>query len=220
MTGREEMKKLSSVLARRRQEERQERKDRILEAAKIVFFRGGYLGATVRDIALEAELSTGLIYHYFAGKDAVYGKVCEEAFGVLLDVMKSTDLDGLSVEEDLTTLTKAYVRFYTDYPELFEILSFRDMGFKRVGLPEEISRRLDSLSFQAVSMLNDVILKGMEKKSISKVDNPWEMTIGLWSMIEGIIFNHKRGYLDTFGLDLDQLVERQLMILFDGIRVR
>ena len=87
VTGREEMTKRSSVLARRREEERQERKERILEAAKIVFFRGGYLGATVRDIALEAELSTGLIYHYFAGRDAVYGKVCEEAFGVLLDVL-------------------------------------------------------------------------------------------------------------------------------------
>jgi len=71
------MAKLSSVLAKRQEAERRERRERILNAARAVFFEKGYLGATIRDIALKAELSPGLIYHYFAGKDAIYGKICE-----------------------------------------------------------------------------------------------------------------------------------------------
>lgn len=50
------------------QELRDESRARILEGALRVFVRRGYEGATVREIAREAGVSQGLMYHYFEGK--------------------------------------------------------------------------------------------------------------------------------------------------------
>ena len=63
------MTAISKAIARRQEIERRERRERILNAARNVFFKKGYIGASMRDIALKAELSPGLIYHYFKNKD-------------------------------------------------------------------------------------------------------------------------------------------------------
>jgi|CXWL01.1.fsa_nt_gi AcrR family transcriptional regulator len=47
------------------------RTESILAAAERAFARKGYFGATMQDIATEAGLSAGAIYHYFAGKEAI-----------------------------------------------------------------------------------------------------------------------------------------------------
>lgn len=175
----------------------------------------------MRDIALKAELSPGLIYHYFNSKDGVYGQICEEAFQILLRTITTTDLSGLSPLAKLEALGKAYIHFYMDYPEYFEIISFKELGFKQVGLPGDIKERLNQLSLKALSALNDVVIEGMQSGAMPSSDNPWEVSISLWSSIEGIIFIHKRGYLEMFDLDIMQLFERQMMpILVNGIRMR
>ena len=79
---------LKEALARRQETERQERRTRILDAGRRVFLKKGYLGTSIRAIAVEAELSPGLIYFYFAGKDEIYGRICEEAFHIAIDLLE------------------------------------------------------------------------------------------------------------------------------------
>ena len=208
---------MSKVLAKRQETERMERKERILTAARKVFLSKGYLGATIRDIALEAELSPGLIYHYFDNKDDVYGQICEEAFHILLETLKKEDLDGKSVLAGLESLARAYVRFYTDYPEYFEIISFKELGFKRVGLTGEIRDRLNQLSLSALSVLNEIVSEGIANGKIPEYGSSWEITLSFWASIEGIIFIHKRGYLEMFDLSINRILDCQIPIILDGI---
>jgi AcrR family transcriptional regulator len=208
------------VLARRQEMERQERRERILNAARNVFFKKGYFGATVRDIALEAELSPGLIYHYYDNKDAVYGAICEEAFLLLLRHLQDAAKAEGTVIERLNAVGRAYVDFYIEKPEYFEIISFKELGFKKVGLPDDIRQRLEILSEQTLSVGRDLVIQGMDDGSIVPTGDPWEMTLAVWAGIEGVIFIHKRGYLESLGLDLDHLVERELSIIGFGIRPR
>ena len=208
------------VLARRQEMERQERRERILNAARNVFFKKGYLGATVRDIALEAELSPGLIYHYYDNKDALYGAICEEAFLLLLKTLQDAAKADGTVLERVNAVGRAYVDYYIQNPEYFDIISFRELGFKKVGLPNDILNRLDDLSKRSLTVVKDLAVQGMDEGSIGPVEDPWEMTLAMWAGIEGVIFIHKRGYLETLGLELDQLVERELAIVAFGIRPR
>jgi AcrR family transcriptional regulator len=211
------MNKVSEVLAKRQETERKERKDRILTAARKVFLNKGYLGATIRDIALEAELSPGLIYHYFDNKDDVYGQICEEAFHILLKTLKKADSDGKPVLVRLEELARAYVSFYTDYPEYFEIISFKELGFKQVGLTGEIGNRLNQLSLNALSVLEEIVTEGMADGKIPAYGNSREITLSFWASIEGIIFIHKRGYLEMFDLSIKQVLDCQIPIILDGI---
>lgn len=55
-----------------------ERKRQILAAAMRVFAAKGYAGATNKDIAAEAGVTHGLIYHYFRDKRALFGAILAE----------------------------------------------------------------------------------------------------------------------------------------------
>jgi AcrR family transcriptional regulator len=54
-----------------------EARARLLEAAKAVFERDGFLDARVTDIALRAGLSHGSYYHYFDSKEQIFREVTE-----------------------------------------------------------------------------------------------------------------------------------------------
>ncbi|MFH2066127.1 MAG: TetR/AcrR family transcriptional regulator [Pseudomonadota bacterium] len=212
------MRKINKVSAKRQESERQERRDRILTAAKIVFFKKGYIRTTMRDIALGAELSPGLLYHYFDNKDDIYGQICEEGFHIMIDTMAKADTNGKTTQAKLEILALAYVSFYMNYPEYFEIIFFTEFGYKRVGLNDRVEERLNRMSLQAFLMLNDVVLEAMSDGTIQHHENSWEITLSLWASVEGVIFIHKRGYLETYNLEIGQLLDRQIAILADGIR--
>ena len=208
---------IKDVIANRQEAERKERIERILSAGKKLFLEKGYLGATMRDIALEAELSTGAIYVYFKGKDEIYGRVCEEAFHILLELLgEARKTDGNSLER-LEAVARAYVRFYIDYKDYFDILTFNDLGFKRAGISDELLASLEKLSFKAISFINDTVLEGIGEGLIFKNVDSWELSVALWAGIEGLIFIHKRGYFDNYGLDLNDLINTELRLVLYGI---
>ena len=214
------MRQLRQKIAQRQETERQERRDTILDAARTVFFKKGYLGATIRDIAFEAALSPGLIYHYFDNKDDIYGAICEEAFKILIKKVEEANSVQGPIMERLVLLAKSYIGFYQDYTEYFEIISFKELGFKKVGLSQKIISNLDHLSRRALEPLYTLVTKGLDSGEISSVSEPWELTMALWASIEGMIFIHKRGYFETFNLDMDRVINRQLLIIRDGIYKR
>lgn len=208
---------LKQVLARRQEAERQERRKRILDAARRVFLKKGYLGTSVRAIAVEAELSPGLIYFYFAGKDEIYGRICEEAFLIGISLLEKAAEGKGAFQERLDALARAYVTFYKEYPEYFDILSFKDMGFKKVGLPEELQGLLDELSQKTLSFVKEAVDEALEQGELPKALDSWTLTFALWGAIEGALYIHKRGYLDPAGVTLENLLTTQLRILRQGL---
>lgn len=208
---------LKQALARRQEADRQERRTRILDAARRVFLKKGYLGTSIRAIATEAELSPGLIYFYFAGKDEIYGRICEEAFHIAIDLLEKASAAEGTFGERLNALSRAYVDFYRGYPEYFDIISFKDMGFKKVGLTEELQGLLEGLSQKTISFLKAVVDEAVEKGEVPGTADSWTMTFGLWGMIEGALYIHKRGYLDPVGVSLEDLLAAQLGILRRGL---
>jgi AcrR family transcriptional regulator len=207
---------ISKVVAKR--QEGLQRKKQIISAAKTLFFKNGYIGATMRDIALEAELSPGLIYHYFKNKDAIYCKICEEAFYLLIHTLEKADVREKPVRMRFELLARAYIDFYMKYPEYFEIISFNELGYKKIGLNNEVLEQLNRLSLHSLSLLNNVVTEAITEGIIEKNGNPWEITLSLWASIEGIIFIHKRGYLETFNLDIEEILNRQIALLGNIIR--
>lgn len=211
---------MRGVIEKRQQAERQGRIEKILQAGRKLFLEKGYFGATVRDIALEAEFSTGVIYFYFKGKDEIYGRICEEGFQILFDLFSRAARSKGSPLERLIAVAMAYVEFFERYPDYFDILSFRNMGFKQVGLPDDILRRLEGYSGRIIGIGHDIVTQGMEEGYINPDLDSWETAFSLWASIEGIMFIFKRKYFDVYGLDVHRVIQTQINILMDGIRRR
>ena len=209
---------LREKITQRQEMERQDRRESILAAARKVFFDKGYLSASMRDIALEAALSPGLLYHYYTGKDELYGAICEEGFHIMLDYLHKAEKVEGTARVRLVALAKAYIQYYKDHPQYFDVISFRDLGFKNVKLPSEISQRIENLSFQALDILRRLARECIAEGSIRPSDDLWSTTMSLWAPVEGVLFMEKRGYLGTFQLDLDQVLFGVLIPVLDGLR--
>ncbi len=81
------------------------RRGQIFEAASEVFMRKGVRNATIRDICAEAGLSTGAMYHYFAGKREIILAMAEHSRQRNAGLMAGEDGAGRSWAEIVVGLT-------------------------------------------------------------------------------------------------------------------
>ncbi|WP_165422798.1 TetR/AcrR family transcriptional regulator [Ktedonosporobacter rubrisoli] len=95
---------------------RDTRRKEITRAARDLFSRKGYHGTTIPDIAHAADISTGLIYYIFPGKEDILLACCEEAAAIHLGIFERT-----------RSITDPLQRFDTIVRELYTLL---DRGSK------------------------------------------------------------------------------------------
>ena len=86
----------------RRARRSEQRRQQIVEAAARVFARNGYERATTREIALEADVSEGTIYNYFASKQQLLLELAdlvqEEFSAIVPDPQHAVDVRGAVVQ--------------------------------------------------------------------------------------------------------------------------
>ena len=101
----------------------QEEKRRvILDAAVRVFARKGYHGSRVGDIAEEAGIAHGLLYHYFASKEEVLATVFRENWGRLLEAFHQVEASEEPAPEQLRRVAKILLRSWRDDPDLVRVM--------------------------------------------------------------------------------------------------
>jgi AcrR family transcriptional regulator len=94
----------------------------ILDAAVRVFARQGFNGCRVSDIADEAGVAYGLVYHYFRSKDEVLDTLFLERWNVLLEAIRETDRQDISPREKLHQIASFIIDSYRHDPELMKVI--------------------------------------------------------------------------------------------------
>jgi TetR/AcrR family transcriptional regulator, fatty acid metabolism regulator protein len=94
----------------------------ILDAAVRVFARGGYHGSRVGDIATEAGVAHGLLYHYFASKDEVLETVFRENFSDLVERFRAVEASDEPAAEKLEGIAKILLRTWRHNPDLVTVM--------------------------------------------------------------------------------------------------
>jgi TetR/AcrR family fatty acid metabolism transcriptional regulator len=90
----------------------------ILDAAVRVFARQGFHTCRVSDIADEAGVAYGLVYHYFQSKDEVLDTLFLERWNVMLDAIRETDAQPIPAREKLHAIASFIVDSSRHDPEL------------------------------------------------------------------------------------------------------
>ena len=78
------------VIAERKEREKEQRRNDIIDAAESIFFSKGIENATMDEIAEEAELSKGTLYLYFKSKEGLLFAIDLRAMKILLTMFKET----------------------------------------------------------------------------------------------------------------------------------
>jgi TetR/AcrR family fatty acid metabolism transcriptional regulator len=94
----------------------------ILDAAVRVFARSGYHGSRVGDIAAEAGVAHGLLYHYFASKEEVLQTVFRENWGELIARFRAVEDADEPAPEKLAGIAKILLRTWRNDPALVTVM--------------------------------------------------------------------------------------------------
>jgi TetR/AcrR family transcriptional regulator, fatty acid metabolism regulator protein len=94
----------------------------ILDAAVRVFARQGFHTSRVADIADEAGVAYGLVYHYFGSKDEILDTLFLERWDVLLRAIAEVDARDIPAEQKLHAIASFIVDSYAHDPELMQVI--------------------------------------------------------------------------------------------------
>ncbi len=94
----------------------------ILDAAVRVFATKGYHTSRVGDIAEEAGIAHGLLYHYFKSKEEVLQTVFRENWSALLEAFARIEGSAEPPLEQLGAIAKVLLRAWRDQPDLVRVM--------------------------------------------------------------------------------------------------
>ncbi len=107
---------------RRSPEAAAEDRARILDAAQMLFAKGGYEGVSMRAVAELAGCSPAALYTLFPNKRALLRNIWEEAFAALGDALEKSAKGRRDPIDRLKRLGRAFVRFWLDHPDHFRAI--------------------------------------------------------------------------------------------------
>lgn len=110
-------------IAERKAREKEEMRERIVEAAAQIFIEKGYQKASIRAIAKAIEYSPATIYLYFADKDALFHAVHDRGFGLFFEGFRQVFSQPVDDPfEKLEKLGETYLRFAAENPAYYELM--------------------------------------------------------------------------------------------------
>jgi AcrR family transcriptional regulator len=94
----------------------------ILDAAVRVFARQGFHTCRVSDIADEAQVAYGLVYHYFSSKDEILDTLFLERWDMMLAAIAQADAANSAPREKLYAIGAFIVDSYRHDPEMMKVI--------------------------------------------------------------------------------------------------
>jgi TetR/AcrR family transcriptional regulator, fatty acid metabolism regulator protein len=128
----------------------------ILDAAVRVFARKGFHTSRVGDIAEEAGIAHGLLYHYFSSKDEVLRTVFSQAWSRLLAALHAVEAGGEPAPEQLRKVAAILLRTWRDEPDLVRVL------VREVARSPHLAEQVDEVR-EAFLVIQRVIERGQEE---------------------------------------------------------
>jgi AcrR family transcriptional regulator len=154
----------------------------LLDAAVRVFARRGYHGSRVGDIAEEAGVAHGLLYHYFASKEEVLRTVFRENFVELLERFRAVEAADEAAPEKLAGIAKILLRTWRNDPDLVTVM------VREVARSPQLQGQVEEVR-EAFAVLQRVIEQGQREGSLRPDVDPrfaaWILYGGLEEVLTG-----------------------------------
>ena len=175
----------------RRRRDADRRRREILGAARQLFWKNGYAGTSIPEIARTAELAPGTIYLYFAGKEALYIELLIEGYEVLYQRLVAASRHPVPPAKQAARLLDVFLAFAREYPEYYDIIFFL-MQKERSGVWEGNFPAEAVASVRAHEAACKAIASGiLGRAGFEDPKNRAEIVEAVWSMLSGVIFHFR-----------------------------
>lgn len=111
----------------------------LLDAAVRVFARKGFHTSRVGDVAEEAGVSHGLLYHYFRSKDELLEAIFAETWRELLASLDAVERSGVPAREQLRQVAAILLRSWRRQPDVVRVI------VQEIGRSSQLGSRIEEL---------------------------------------------------------------------------
>ena len=201
----------SPVKLTRRALAKQRTRERVLSAARRLFSERGYEGATIRDIAQAAGMSTGAVFASFSDKSELFDEILTADYEVIYAQMAQAARTAGAVDEALLGLFGVAYSFHLDQLPLLR--ASIAVSWTRT---EAAERRARADLKHIFRLIGEVTQRGIDQGQLkSDIDAKLlaEMT---WDVY---VANYRRAVFDGWAVDaLLARLSDQLKVIFAGAR--
>jgi AcrR family transcriptional regulator len=178
----------------RKEREREEVKDLILNAAREIFLAEGYENTSIRKIATKIEYSPGIIYHHFKDKNDLLLALHDKAFECKIEALFLSVQNMPDPLERLKATGIGYIRYGIDNPQDYELMFILSCTMDALAVKEEFWQD----GAMAINMLKENIRECMQAGYFRKDINPDEISLILWSQVHGLVSLHNKERLNIY----------------------
>lgn len=202
-------------ITERKEREKKQRKEQILEAAKRLFQERGFLNVTMSDIAEAAELSIGSLYLYFKNKEDIYaGLAClgSQKFDTLLDeaLHKQKKLS----QKDLAAFIEKFMRIYADYGCYFDVLMFNFKGKGSINLSDGYANTLREITQSSLTKSVQYFSTRVSPERQDKIEAARATTFVIWALLLGLTQVLNVGRTEIFSEeDVQRVIKKAALLL-------
>ena len=176
--------------AQRREEKKQLSRRKILEAAREVFFRDGFMAANLDEIAQKAGVAKGTLYRYFDSKAELYVAVLAHNGEIFKQRMRETVSGDAGAAERIRHVSKFYFDHWIRNRDYFQIFWAIENQSVIGELPPGVLEEVSTLWEECIEIVAGIVSQGVESGEFSDCD-PWEVANILWTVANGLIQTEK-----------------------------
>ncbi|MDH3519083.1 MAG: TetR/AcrR family transcriptional regulator [Myxococcales bacterium] len=170
-----------------REQKKAKSRRRILEAAREIFFRDGFMHANLDEVAQRAGVAKGTLYRYFDNKAELYVAVLAHNGEIFQEKMRECAATrGVDPPDLIRRVGRFYFEHWTtnrDYFQIFWAMENQSViGELPVGVVDEVTR----LWSQCVEIVAQIVQRGVDEGFFRRCD-PWEVADILWTLANGLI---------------------------------
>lgn len=186
----------------------EEKRRLLLDAAVRVFARKGYHASRVGDIAEEAGVAYGLLYHYFGSKEEVLRTVFRETWRALIETIESVEQAGDTPREQLRKVAEILLRSWRRDPDLVRVLVLE------VARSQHLRSEMDEI-VESFAAIQEIVERGQADGSIRSDLDARLASYVFYGAVEELLTGWVLGRLPDSDEDLAR-AERTLVEIVTG----
>jgi TetR/AcrR family fatty acid metabolism transcriptional regulator len=190
---------------------RADRRRQILDAAVKVFARSGFHGARVGDIAEEAGVAYGLVYHYFKSKEELLETIFRDTWTQMLARVREVEASGVDASEQVRQVTALLLRTWRRDPDLVRVL------VREVTRSQHVQQEIEEIT-EAMKALERIIERGQETGEFRSQIDPRLGAVVFYGALDEILTGWVLGQLPDTDEDIAQAESNVVQLLVEGMR--
>ena len=209
-------------ITERREREKEQRKNDIIDAAERVFFEKGHEIATMDDVAIEAELSKGTLYLYFKNKEDLYLAIHLRGNKILHSLFEKAVKNKKSGIEKTRSIGAAYVEYFKRYPDYFNAMLYYESH--NIDFADQKSIAAECLVEGKTTMdfLINSIEIGINDGTIRPDIEPVKTALCLWGQTTGILqiasLKEKNILTKHFSTNAQELIDYNFNLIYHALK--